>query len=451
MINENKEEVKLQKQILKSLILLSIPTILEQILTTLLQYVDTAMVGRLGEAATASVNITTTITWLVGSVDSAIGVAVIALISRNIGAKDKETVKKLSMQSFILVILAGIVLGLPSILLSGYIPKWMGAEKDICPQASIYFLIISIPMIFRAASTILGAAIRATKDTKTPMYIGVATNIINIALNFLLIYGLKLGVTGAAIATAASYVFSGIAMYIAYRKNQELYWHYRELKIDLVQMKAFAKVGIPVLASSFVACMGYVVFARLVSKMGTTIFAAHSIAVTAETIFYIPGYGLRTATSTLIGISLGEGDKHKFETVTRLSIAITMAMMIINGIILYVVAYPLMSLLTSSKAVAAIGANVLKMVAFSEPFFGLMIVVEGIFYGLGKTRYSFIVETIGMWGIRILFTALCVNVWNLGLYAVWYCMIADNICKAIMFTIPVITKKSRQKLFLKGE
>ena len=126
-------------------------------------------------------------------------------------------------------------------------------------------------------------------------------------------------------------------------------------------------------------------------------------------------------------------------------------MMIINGIILYIVAYPLMSLLTSSKAVAAIGANVLKMVAFSEPFFGLLIVVEGIFYGLGKTRYSFIVETIGMWGIRILFTALCVNVWNLGLYAVWYCMIADNICKAIMFTIPVITKKSRQKLFLKGE
>lgn len=140
MINENKEEVKLQKQILKSLILLSIPTILEQILTTLLQYVDTAMVGRLGEAATASVNITTTITWLVGSVDSAIGVAVIALISRNIGAKDKETVKKLSMQSFILVILAGIVLGLPSILLSGYIPRWMGQKRIFAHRLQYIFL-----------------------------------------------------------------------------------------------------------------------------------------------------------------------------------------------------------------------------------------------------------------------------------------------------------------------
>ena len=120
-------------------------------------------------------------------------------------------------------------------------------------------------------------------------------------------------------------------------------------------------------------------------------YLAHSIAVTAETIFYIPGYGLRTATSALIGISLGEHNRQKYEMVTKMSIVVTMAMMVFNGILLYVVSYPLMRLLTSSTQVAVIGASMLKLVAFSEPFFGLMIIMEGIFYGLGKTKYPFFV------------------------------------------------------------
>lgn len=197
-----------------------------------------------------------------------------------------------------------------------------------------------------------------------------------------------------------------------------------------------------------ISCLGYVVFASLVSGMGTTIFAAHSIAVTAETIFYIPGYGLRTATSTLVGVSLGEEDKNKFETVGYLSVFLTVGMMCFNGVLLYLISHPLMSLFTKSQDAILIGAEMLKLVAFSEPFFGLMIVLEGIFYGLGRTRYAFAIETFSMWGIRILFTFLCIQVWNLDLRAVWYCMIADNVCKALLFTLPVITKKGRERLFV---
>ena len=357
-----------EQGLLHSLIVLSVPTIIEQLLSTLLQYVDTAMVGRLGEQATASVSITTTITWLVNSIPSAIGVAVLALVARYLGSQDKAAIKEISKQSLILVVISGILLGGISVLLSPFIPRWMGAEEAIQEQAAIYFAIISIPMVFRSASTVFGAAIRATKDTKTPMIISVLANVINIVCNALFIYGLHWGVTGAAIGSALSYIFSGIAMFFAYRKKNVLYFRLKELSVHSRQLFECAKVGVPILGTNLASCLGYVIFASLVSDMGTTTFAAHSIAVTAETLFYIPGYGLRTATSTLIGHALGERDRKKFESTAYFSVIVTMGIMVLNGIFLFFAARPLMNLLTSSEAVAALGAKMLRLVAFPNPF-----------------------------------------------------------------------------------
>lgn len=123
------EKREMRKTLLRSLIVLSVPTIIEQILSTLLQYVDTAMVGHLGRQATASVSITTTITWLVGGVPSAIGVAVLALVSRYMGSRDERAVKSMSKQALILVLVFGILMGGISLLLSPFIPRWMGAEE----------------------------------------------------------------------------------------------------------------------------------------------------------------------------------------------------------------------------------------------------------------------------------------------------------------------------------
>lgn len=433
--------VNIKKEIARTLIVLSIPTILEEILSTLFQYVDTAMVGHLGEAATASVSVTTTITWLVNSIPHAISIAILAMVAKAFGAKDENRIRKISMQALMLAVVCGIITGGISLICSPYIPIWMGADKSIIHDASEYFFIISIPMLFRTASIILGAAIRATKNTKTPMLISLFSNILNIIMNTLLIYILDMGVAGAAIASATSYVFSGTLMFIVYRRNKYLNWKFKEFTIDGHCMEECAKIGIPVLASSLTSCLGYVVFAGMVSGMGTTIFAAHSLAVTAETIFYIPGYGLRTATSTLVGISLGENDGEKFRLVSKMSIIFTVGMMVVSGVVLYFVAYPLMCLLTSSRPAAELGAEMLKMVSFSEPFFGIMIVMEGIFYGLGRTKYAFFVETFSMWGIRIFFTFICVKIFALDLRAVWYCMIADNVVKAVLLAIPAVMKR----------
>ena len=434
------------RQRLEALLFLSLPTIVEEILATLLQYVDTAMVGQLGEQATASVSITTNVTWLVNSVPGAIGTAMLVLISKAAGSGNKKQVQKLAQQALFLAVVSGLILSVLSISLSPYIPRWMGAEEAIQGEASRYFFIISLPLIFRSSSTILGAALRAVQNTKTPMVISVAANGLNIILNYFLIYTLGLGVTGAAIASAISYVLSGTLMFAACRRNDQLRWEWRAFSLDRRLMKECAVVGTPVLGTSVVSCLGYVVFASLVSGMGTTVFAAHSIAVTAETIFYVPGYGLRTAASTLIGNARGEKNIEKLKSVGKISVCLTIAMMCISGLILYIGAAPLMRLFSPSRQVVTLGAGMLRLVALSEPSFGLMVVLEGIFYGLGRTRYAFVVETVGMWAVRILLTFLCVRYWNLGLRAVWYCMIADNVCKALLFILPFVWKKSQKRL-----
>ncbi|MFC2821977.1 MAG: MATE family efflux transporter [Spirochaetales bacterium] len=428
---------------LKTLITLAVPVILEQILTTLLQYVDTAMVGRMGAEATASVSLTTTVNWLIGNVFFAIGIAVVAIIAAVYGAMDYEKIKKVSSQVILYVIVSGLVVGGLAVGLSPFIPVWMQADVSIRKQATDYFCIISIPIVFRAATIICGSALRAVKDTKTPMYINLAANLLNVVLNYLLIYTAGLGVTGAAIATAVSSVLSGSAMLIVMRRKPLLRAKFREYGFDRDVYHETVKIGLPAMATSVTSCFGHTVFASLVSSMGTTVFAAHSIALSAEAMFYLPGFGLRSATSTLIGISVGENDYEKFRVIEKQSTILTVLMMAFTGFMLYLLAAPMMKIFTPDANVISQGSRVLRLIAVSEPLFGLMIVSEGIYYGLGQTRITFIVEAIGSWCIRILFTVLCVKVFRTSLFEVWICMFADNTFRALAMAIPLYSGRDK--------
>ncbi len=489
MKSRGKTETISNKKVLRDLMLLSIPTIIEQIMSTMMQYVDTAMVGHLGEEATAAVSVTTTVTWLIGSIFSACGTAFLSLCARAYGAGDKARMKKISGLALWITLILGLLVGLLCLALSPFIPVWMQADKSVCPKASGYFFIICLPMVFRAASIILSALLRSVQDSRTPMLVNMTANVLNGILDYLLIYKAGLGVTGAAAATSIAATVGGIWIFLLYAKNPELGLGSKlagrekksikrpgkelhktnasgqrntkaentflpgEEKVPAEKtafarkesaqqkrqiMKEILRTGLPVLATSITSCMGYIVFAGLVSGMGTTIFAAHSIAVDAETLFYVPGYGLRIATSALVGAAIGEKNYDKLIRICRISTLVTILMMIFNGLVLFVSAYGLMSIFTNSQAVITLGAQMLKMVALSEPFFGLMIVMEGIFYGSGYTKIPFYIETVSMWGIRILMTAIVVNVWKLELREVWYCMIADNVCKAVILALMAV-------------
>lgn len=438
-----------KRQIFKNLIYLALPAMIEEILSTLLLYVDTAMVGHLGEKATAAVSCTTTVTWLVNCIPYAISAAFLALIAKANGAKDEEECRKLSGQAFTISVIAGLVMTIICCSLSSFIPVWMNAESDVIPEAAIYFFIVSLSFVFRSLNRVFAGSIRAVKDTKTPMLINIGENVLNLILNALFMYVLNLGVMGAALGSMISYTVFGIVMLIVARKNNLLRFSRRDIKIQNKYLKSCANIGVPALMTSVAACFGYVVFASMVSSMGTTVFAAHSIAVSAEQMFYIPGYGLRMATSSLVGNAIGEGDTVKKNIIEKQSILLSVFMMFITGCILYLSALPLMRIFTPVDEVAVLGSQMLMLVAFTEPFYGLMIVVEGIFYGAGKTKPVFIVETFSMWGIRILLTYFVTATWHMSLREVWYCMIADNLFKALMlFTIYVINRRKEAKLAL---
>ena len=426
------------KNIIKNMIILSIPTVMEEIMGTLLQYVDTAMVGHLGEEATAAVSTTTTIGWLVGGTIHSVGIALLAMMSRAVGEKDDERLKKLSEQAYLLVVLSAVVIGGVSIALGPFIPVWMGSAPEVRGPASEYFIIISIPMLFRASALIFGSCIRATLDTKTPMIVDLIASALNVPLDYLFIYVLQWGVRGAAFATAICHVVGGTLMFIAYCRKPQFSFGIKSMRPDPALLGEISAIALPALGARITSHMGYVVFAGLVSGMGTTTFAAHSLAVNAEEIFYIPGYGFSSATSAMTGVAIGERNKKKLSTIIKASVAMTMGVMFINGVILFFTATPLMTIFTNSGRVIELGAKMLRLIAFTEAFFGFYICMQGLFYGMGKTKIVFYVEAFSMWGIRILFTFLVVKVWHLGLTEVWYCMIADNITKAVLLTVSML-------------
>ena len=436
-----------KNSILFALITLAIPTIVEEVLSTFLQYVDTAMVGQLGEKATASVSVTTTIGWLSFCVPAAIAVSVQTHIAQSYGRKDFDAIKKYAKSGILMGFCFGLAMEIICIVLAPYIPSWMGAEESIQKAASTYFIIILIPFFLRSVQSVMAGALRGVKDSKTPMVISLISNILNVILNYVFIYALSMGVIGAAIGSAIAYTAGGLLMFIAFSRNKLVKPTYAERTSDKNISVNILKLAAPLFASHVAGCAGYVVFAAQVTTLGTTTFAAHSIAVTAEQIFYIAGYGLRAATSTLVGIAVGEKDEKKYGKVCRSSLIFTLGMQCITGLILFITAYPLMSLFTSSDEVARIGASVLKIVAFSEPFYGLMIVAEGIFYGLGDTKFPFIAELFGMWVIRILPTYIFVHYIGATIELVWYFMIADNITKTIILLVPLLRRKVSQKVW----
>ena len=422
------------------------PTMLEQAMNTAVQYVDAAMVGRLGAAATAAVGVTTTINWMIGSTVSALGVGFLSFIARAYGAGDRQRAARVSSQAVLAVLVSGLLFTVLPLALHRQVPRWMQAGEDIRDTAGRYFFILYTPMLLRAASIIFGTALRASGDTKTPMRVGVMMNVINVVLNYLLIYpthtvwgvtvpGAGWGVEGAAIASAVSYAAGGIGITLALWRHPIISPKGQKLRPDWEILKPCLKVALPSTLQRFGTSFGYVAFAAMINALGTVPLAAHSIANTVESAFYVPGYGMQTAAATLTGNALGAKDKNRMRDLSQMLLILEIGMMAISGTLLFIFAPGMMRLFTADAAVIALGATVLRMVAVSEPFYGVAIILEGMLQGVGDTVTPFFFNILGMWGVRILGTFLCTRVFHFGLIGAWSCMIAHNLLLFLLLTL----------------
>ena len=438
------------RTLLPAIFALAWPTMLEQAVQTAVQYVDTAMVGSLGTRAVAAVGATTTVNWLVMGTIAALGVGFLAYISRALGAGETEKARRASAQSVLAVLAAGLLFTALTLGLSGRIPAWMRLDEAARELAARYFFILYLPMLPRAAAIIFGTVLRAAGDTKTPMRIGVRVNLLNVALNFLLIYerrtatlfgrsvtiwGAGLGVTGAAAASALAFVYGGLAITAALCRHPLVSPLGMSLRPDGRVLRPCLRVALPNMLQRFATSLGYVVFASMINALGELSTAAHTIANTVEAAFYIPGYGMQTAAAALTGNAVGAGDRSRMREQGRVIVGLELAMMFVSGALLFVFAPQLVGLFSRDPAVIRLGSTVLRMVACSEPFYGVSIVLEGMLQGAGSTRMSFVFSAAGMWGVRILGTFLCTRFFGMGLVAAWGCMIAHNMLLFLAFVL----------------
>lgn len=438
------------KTMLKEILVLAWPTVIEEGMHTGVQYISTAMVGRVGAEASAAVGLTLSTVWLMTGSFTALGMGVLSCIAKAIGAKDYEKAKIACTQAVIIALISGIIIGAISVGISPFLPRWLGAKPDIERDAFLYFFVTSIPMVFRAASSILGATLRATGNTKTPMQVSTFSIICNIILNYILInapqtlsfgsfsiniWGAGLGVLGAAIASAICFCLNGVLMFLALCRSP--YFSIRDTKISICKpvMGECMKVGLPIAGQRAIIHLGHVVFTALISQLGTTAIATHSIALAAEEAFYIPGYGMQAAAATFAGNAVGEKNAKKLREVCLTITLITIFIMTILSILLFVFPSTVMRFFTKDTEVIARGAVILRIVAVSEPLFAVSIIMEGIFNGIGDVKAPFIISVLSMWMIRLSFTYLCVVHLYLGLNAVWICMVADNVIRCILLLI----------------
>lgn len=428
------------------------PTMLEELMQTAVQYMDMAMVGSLGTQATAAVGATSTVNWLIGNTISAVGVGFLSFVSRSCGAGDYKRAVKAASQAVLAVFFCGIFFTALTLVLSGRVPVWMQVDPQIQDLASRYFFILYTPMLARTAIIIFGTLLRSVGDTKTPMRIGLLVNVTNVVLNFLLIYptrqiggftvyGAGLGVIGAAAASAASFLVGGITITVALWKHPIISPKGQSLKVDWNILKPCLKVALPNGLQRFGTSLGYVAFAAMINSLGDVSTAAHTIANTVESAFYIPGYGMMTAAATLAGNCLGARDNKRVKDLARMILFIEVSLMVVSGTLLFIFAPNMMGLFSKDPEVISLGSTVLRMVAVSEPFYGVSIIIEGLMQGMGNTVLPFIFSISGMWGIRIVGTFICTQLLGLGLVSAWGCMIGHNLTLFVMFMVCYLTGK----------
>lgn len=434
-----------------TIMLLAWPIILEQIMMTMVQYVDTAMVGSLGAAATAAVAINQSPVNLINGIMMSCGVAFTALVARSIGANDTERAKRVVAQSVLVAIGLGIF---STILMGGFssqIPAFMGADIEIQPDANRYLLFISASMLFKSMTIIFSGICRGSGNTKTPMKVNFFVNIINVVGNYLLIFptrtitlggssftvwGAGMGVAGAALATTLSIIFGGIVMTYFVMLHSPAIAPDKEtsFKPDKEILSVAFRIGLPAAGERLAMSTAQIMVTMIIAGLGTVSLAAHHLAITAESVCFMPGFGFASAATTLTGQALGAERDDLTNSLTKSCIKMALCFMTCMGIILFFLAPYLIGIFSPDQEVIDLGAACLRIIAFSQPFFAVSMTITGILRGAGDTKVPFYVILVSMWGVRVGLAYVLVLMMGMGLQALWLCMCFDFVLRSVLFT-----------------
>jgi putative MATE family efflux protein len=411
------------------------PAILENTLQTLVGFVDTLFVSKLGLAEVSAVGITQRILELYFAVFMAIGVGSTALIARYIGANQIEQARRVAKQSILLASWVGIVFGIATLFFAEPLLQMMGAEPAVLYQGTIYFRVVAVPSLFISLTFILGSLLRGAGDTVSPMKAGLWMNGVHIALDYLLIFGLGslpgFGIAGAAAATVLARVF-GLWLLIRSLRRTSLGQEWSQgWKPDRQVLRSITGIGTPAAIERLIMRFGQVLYFGLILALGTYTFAAHQIAGNIETFSYLPGYGFAVAATTLVGQHLGAKRIKEALTYGYISVLLAIAFMGAIGIFLYFGGEWAAHYFTKESTVIHQVGVALKIDAFTQIPLAVVLVLTGALNGAGDTKWPMISTAVGIWVVRVAGVYELGIALGWGLAGVWMAILLDNLWRAL--------------------
>ena len=436
-----------QSEKLWLIVSLSIPSILAQISATVMFFIDASMVGHLGAKASAAIGIVETSGWLMGGLASAANMGFSVQVAHFIGANDFEAARRVLRQSMVCCLVWAIMTSLISVIIAPFLPYWMGGTEEIAHDASIYFAIFGLAGIFFQAEGLAGSMLKCSGNMKIPSMLNIGMCVMDVIFNYIFIYILDLGVMGAAIGTGvAMLITAGLMLYFLLVKSKMLSLVGRpgsfKPKSDTIST-AF-KIGAPMGLQHLLMGGAYVVSTMIVAPLGTIAIAAHSLAITVESLCYMPGYGIAEAATTLVGQGIGAGQKILTRSFARMSVGLGIAVMTVMGVLMWTFAPELMSLMTPVEEVIMQGTQVLRIEAWAEPMFAAAIVANGVFIGAGDTIIPAIMSLVSMWAVRLTLAASLAP--KYGLKGVWMAMATELTFRGSIFLVRLFKGNWSEKL-----
>lgn len=445
------------RHLIKQVILLSIPAILAEITSVIMQYIDAAMVGSLGKEATAAIGLVSTTTWLIGGLCISASLGFSVQIAHLIGAGKENEARNVLRQAFVVSAIFGLVLAAGAAAISGVLPLWLGGEAEIHKNASAYFLIFAVTLPFEQLRTLSGQMLQCSGNMKTPSILNIMLCVLDVIFNFFLIFptrqvslpfigetevfGAGLGVCGAALGTSLSEICIAALMtyFVLFRSDRLALKFGGSWRLKRKCIKNAVRISLPAAFEHTASCGAYVAATKIIAPLGSTAIAANSLAVTAESFCYMPGYGLGTAATTLVGQSLGAKRTELAKKYAWITIILGMGIMSLLAVLMFFAAPCMFALLTSSAEVMALGAKVLRIEAFAEPLYAASIVCSGVLRGAGDTVTPSIINLLSMWGVRIVLSLILIS--HMGLTGIWLAMCIELCFRGILFLIRTVRGK----------
>ena len=440
-----------QSEKLWLIVSLSIPSILAQISATVMFFIDASMVGHLGAKASAAIGLVETTGWLMGGLGSAANMGFSVQVAHFIGANDMEAARRVLRQSIVCCMVWALLISLTALCVSPYLPYWLGGNEEIARDASLYFAIFGLSGIFFQMEGLAGSMLKCSGNMKIPSALNIGMCVMDVVFNYIFIYVLGMGVMGAAMGTGLAMLVTACAMmYFLLVKSKMLSLVGRpgSFKPKEDTIRTAVKIGAPMGLQHMLMGGAYIVSTLIVAPLGTIAIAAHSLAITVESLCYMPGYGIAEAATTLVGQGIGAGQRLLTRSFARMSVALGIGVMTVMGVLMWIFAPELMGLMSPVEEVIALGTQVLRIEAWAEPMFAAAIVCNGVFIGAGDTIIPAAMSLVSMWAVRLTLAATLAP--KYGLKGVWTAMLTELLFRGSIFLIRLFKGRWAEKLKVKG-